>query len=140
MENAKNQYAKKNYSEAFAEIAGMEIKDEDSLLYNKYHIMAMVSAELEAYESLISQEFYDMALDCLVRTVGRAEKYREDAETYGCIQELNGLEVKAEEILKEVFGLSKEEALEIYAYRSKKEYSTAILKVIKELELEKVTE
>ena len=139
MENAKNQYAKKNYSEAFAEIAGMEIKEEDSLLYNKYHVMAMVSAELEAYESLMSQEFYDMALDCLVRTVGRAEKYREDAETYGCIQELNGLEAKAEEILKETFDLSKEDALEIYAYRSKKEYSTAILKVIKEHGLEKVT-
>lgn len=137
MENAKNQYAKKNYSEAFAEIAGMEIKEEDSLLYNKYHIMAMVSAELEAYESLMSQEFYDMALDCLVRTIGRAEKYRADAETYGCIQELNELEAKAEEILKETFDLSKEEALEIYAYRSKKEYSTAILKVIKELGLEK---
>ena len=137
IENAKNQYAKKNYSEAFAEIAGMEIKGEDFLLYNKYHVMAMVSAELEAYESLMSKELYDMALDCLVRTVGRAEKYREDAETYGCIQELDEVEAKAAELLKDIFDLSKEEALEIYAHRSKKEYSTAILKVIKELGLEK---
>lgn len=140
MENAKNQYAKKNYSAAFAEISGMEIKEEDSLLYNKYHVMAMVSAELEAYESLVSKEFYDMALDSLVRTVGRVERYRTDAETYGCIQELNELEAKAEEILKADFDLSKEEALEIYACKSKKEYSTAILKIIKELGLEKVTQ
>ena len=139
MENAKNQYAKKQYSAAFAEISGIEIKEEDSLLYNKYHIMAMVSAELEAYESLMSKEFYDMALDSLVRTVGRVEKYRADAEAYGCVQELNELEAKAEEILKTEFDLSKEEALEIYACKSKKEYSTAILNVIKELGLEKVT-
>ena len=101
--------------------------------------MAMVSAELEAYESLMSKEFYDMALDSLVRTVGRVEKYRADAEAYGCVQELNELEAKAEEILKTEFDLSKEEALEIYACKSKKEYSTAILNVIKELGLEKVT-
>lgn len=140
MSNAKNQYAKKNYSEAFAEISGMEIKDDDMVLYHKYHVMAMVSVELEAYESLMSQKFYDMALDCLVRTIGRAEKYRADAESYGCIQELNELELKAETILSETFGVSKEEALEFYSYRNKKEYSTALAKVIKGLGLEKVTE
>jgi len=140
LNNAKNQYAKKNYSEAFAEISGMEIKEDDMVLYNKYHVMAMVSVELEAYESLMSQQFYDMALDCLVRTIGRAEKYRADAESYGCIQELNELELKAETILSETFGVSKEDALEFYSYRSKREYSTALAKVIKELGLEKVTE
>ena len=140
LNNAKNQYAKKNYSEAFAEISGMEIKEDDMELYNKYHVMAMVSVELEAYESLMSQEFYDMALDCLVRTVGRAEKYRADAENYGCIQELNELELKAETILSETFDVSREEALEFYSYRNKKEYSTALAKVLKELGLEKVTE
>lgn len=138
--NAKNQYAKKNYSEAFAEISGMEIKEDDMALYNKYHVMAMVSVELEAYESLMSQEYYDMALDCLVRTVGRAEKYRADAENYGCIQELNELELKAETILSETFGVSREEALDFYSYRNKKDYSTALAKVLKELGLEKVTE
>ncbi len=140
LNNAKNQYAKKNYSEAFAEISGMEMKEEDMVLYNKYHVMAMVSAELEAYEILMSQHFYDMALDCLVRTVGRAEKYRTDAETYGCIQELNELELKAETILSETFDVSREEALEFYSYRNKKQYSIALAKVIKELDLEKVTE
>ena len=140
MTNAKNQYAKKNYSEAFAEISGMEIKEDDMALYNKYHVMAMVSAELEAYESLMSQEYYDMALDCLIRTIGRAEKYRVDAETYGCIQELNELELKAETLLSETFDVSREEAQELYMYRSKREYSTAIKIIIRDLGLEKVTE
>ena len=135
--NAKNQYAKKNYSEAFAEISGMEMKEEDQILYEKYHVMAMVSVELEAYESLASQGFYDMALDCLVRTVGRAEKYRADAESYGCVQELNELALEAEEILSQTFGVSREEALELYAYRSKKEYSKAINTIIKEHGLER---
>lgn len=138
--DAKNAYAKKNYSGAFAEISGIEIKAGDMELYNKYHVMAMVSVELEAYESLMSQEFYDMALDCLVRTIGRAEKYRTDAEAYGCIQELNELELKAETTLNEIFGVSKEDALEFYSYRSKKEYATALARVLKEIGLEKVAE
>ena len=140
MNNAKAQYAKKNYSEAFAEISGIEIKEEDVEIYNKYHVMAMVSTELEAYESLMSKGFYDMALDCLVRTIGRAEKYSVDAELYGCSNEMHELEQRAETILDETFGLSREDALEFYAYRSKKEYSIALAKVIKELDLEKVTE
>lgn len=138
--NAKNLYAKKNYSEAFAEISGMEMKEADIELYNKYHVMAIVSVELEAYESLMSQEFYDMALDCLVRTVGRAEKYKVSAEEYGCIQEMNGLEQEAETILYETFHMSKEQALELYAYKNKKEYSTALVKVLRELGLEEVTD
>jgi len=140
MANAKNQYAKKNYSEAFAEISGVTVKEEDLELYNKYHVMAKVSVELEAYESLAANGFYDMALDCLIRTIGRAEKYRADAELYGCTKELNELEQKAEEILGETFDMSREDALEFYSYRTKKEYSNAILKVIKELGLEKVSE
>lgn len=138
--NAKNEYAKKNYSEAFAEISGMEIKAEDMELYHKYHVMAMVSVELEAYESLMTQEFYDMALDCLVRTIGRADKYRADAETYGCIQELNELELEAETKLKETFDVSREEALGFYACRSKKEYATALAKVLRKIGLEKTVE
>ena len=140
MDNAKNHYAKKNYSEAFAEISGIEIKEEDMELYNKYHTMAMVSTELDAYDSLMSKGFYEMALDCLVRTIGRAEKYSVDAELYGCSKEMHELEQNAEAILNETFGLSREDALEFYAYRSKREYSVAIAKVIKELDLEKVTE
>lgn len=140
LSNAKNLYAKKNYSEAFAEISGMEMKEADMELYNKYHVMAIVSVELEAYESLMSQEFYDMALDCLVRTIGRAEKYKVSAEEYGCIQEMNGLEQEAETILYETFHMSKEQALELYAYKNKKEYSTALVKVLRELGLEEVTD
>lgn len=134
--NAQKQYNKKQYSEAFAELSGMEIKEEDLQLYYKYHVMAMVSAELEAYDNLMAVELYDMALDSLVRTIGRAGKYKEDAELYGCAFELNELELEAEARLKETFGISKETALEFYAYRNKKEYSAAIADVLKGLGLE----
>lgn len=140
MADAQSLYIKQNYTEAFTAISGMEIKEEDEALYQKYRIMALVAGELEAHESLMQAGVYDMALDSLVRAAGRAEKYRADAEMYGCIQELNELALEAEEKLSQDFGISREEALELYLSRSKKEYSVAIEKVIEELGLEKVAE
>ncbi len=140
MKNARNAYAKKNYSEAFSYISGLDVKEKDEETYHKYQVMALVSSELEAYESFMDAKFYDLALDCLVRTVGRYEKYKEDAEIYGCIDELNALELEAETILSETFGVSKEEALDFYSYKSRKEYSAALLSVIEKSGMIRVTE
>ena len=140
LKDAKNAYSKKHYSEAFSYVSGLEMKKKDEEIYHKYQVMALVSSELEAYESFMDAKFYDLALDCLVRTVGRYEKYSEDAEIYGCIDELNALELEAETILSETFGVTKQEALDFYSYKSRKEYSAALLNVIEEAGMIKVTE
>ena len=140
LKDAKNAYAKKHYSETFSYVSGLEMKKKDEEIYHKYQVMALVSSELEAYESFMDAKLYDLALDCLVRTVGRYEKYSEDAEIYGCIDELNALELEAETILSATFGVSKEEALDFYSYKSRKEYSAALLNVIEEAGMIKVTE
>ena len=140
LKDAKNAYSKKHYSEAFSYVSGLEMKKKDEEIYHKYQVMALVSSELEAYESFMDAKFYDLALDCLVRTVGRYEKYSEDAEIYGCIDELNALELEAETILSETFGVTKQEALDFYSYKSRKEYSAALLNVIEEAGMRKVTE
>ena len=140
LKDAKNAYAKKHYSEAFSYVSGLEMKKKDEEIYHKYQVMALVSSELEAYESFMDAKLYDLALDCLVRTVGRYEKYSEDAEIYGCIDELNALELEAETILGETFGVTKQEALDFYSYKSRKEYSAALLNVIEEAGMIKVTE
>ena len=140
LKDAKNAYSKKHYSEAFSYVSGLEMKKKDEEIYHKYQVMALVSSELEAYESFMDAKLYDLALDCLVRTVGRYEKYSEDAEIYGCIDELNALELEAETILGETFGVTKQEALDFYSYKSRKEYSAALLNVIEEAGMIKVTE
>ena len=140
LKDAKNAYSKKHYSETFSYVSGLEMKKKDEEIYHKYQVMALVSSELEAYESFMDAKLYDLALDCLVRTVGRYEKYSEDAEIYGCIDELNALELEAETILGETFGVTKQEALDFYSYKSRKEYSAALLNVIEEAGMIKVTE
>jgi len=53
------------------------------------------------------------ALDSLIRTVGRCERYRSDAQAYGCAGELDGVKNRAVGVLAE-FGVSEERALELY--------------------------
>ena len=73
---------------------GEKVKEKDADTYEKYRITAMVSAEYEAYESMMDAEVYDMALDSLIRTVQRYDKYLQDAETYGCGASLIRLKVQ----------------------------------------------
>lgn len=140
MTSAKNAFAKKNYTEAYSYVSAMEIKEVDIPLYEKYQTMAMISSEYDAYKNLMAGEFYDMALDSLVRMVGRCDKFREDALIYECINELNALEAEAESILNETFKMTKEEAIELYNYRDRRDYSKALNAILKELGMEKVIE
>ena len=140
MSNAKKAFDKKNYTEAYAYVAGMDVKEEDFSEYKKYETIAFISSEYDAYKTFIAEEFYDLALDSLIRMRGRCDKYRDDALMYECIKELEALAIDAENMLKETFKLSKEEALELYYYRDRREYSTALKAVLKELGMEKVRE
>lgn len=140
MTNAKNAFVKKNYTEAYSYVSGIEIKEKDMPLYEKYQTMALISSEYDAYKNLMAGEFYDMALDSLVRMVGRCDKFREDAKTYECIKELKALESEAESILNETFKMTKEEAIELYQCRDRRDYSKTINAILKELGMEKVIE
>ena len=137
---AENCYFEGDYSEAYAQVSGLEIKEDDFMDYKKYEIMAYAESEYEAYQSLYSVELYDMALDALIRTIGRCEKYAPDAEVYYCVDELANLQLQASDELQKVFGLSMENALELYACEEREEYSVRIQQILKEAGLEKVTE
>lgn len=140
LKNAENAFVRKNYTEAYSYVSGMEIKEKDISLYEKYQTMALISSEYDAYKNLMAGEFYDLAFDSLIRMVGRCEKFREDAQIYGCEMELNTLEAEAEGILNETFKMTIEEALELYHYRDRRDYSKALNAILKELGMEKVIE
>lgn len=134
-------YGQGNYTEAFRAVAGVNTREKDTDEYQKYCITAMVAGEYEAYESLMDAGVYDMALDALVRTVQRYDKYVEDANTYGCRNQLDDIESKAEEALAQSFGIGAEQAQEIYQISDKKAYTKEIQKVLKDAGLsEEVTE
>ena len=124
--DASQAFAEGRYSDAFQSVAGEKVKEKDADTYEKYRITAMVSAEYEAYESMMDAKVYDMALDSLIRTVQRYDKYLQDAETYECKGELDKIESAAETALQQDFGLTAEDARTMYALSDKETYSREI--------------
>lgn len=138
--DADQAFAEGRYSDAFQAVAGEKVKEKDTDTYEKYRITAMVYAEYEAYESMMDAKVYDMALDSLIRTVQRYDKYLQDAETYGCRGELDKIESAAETALQQDFGLTAEDARTMYALSDKETYSREIYKALEKAGLSEVTE
>lgn len=138
--DADQAFAEGRYSDAFQAVAGEKVKEKDTDTYEKYRITAMVYAEYEAYESMMNAKVYDMALDSLIRTVQRYDKYLQDAETYGCRGELDKIESAAETALQQDFGLTAEDARTMYALSDKETYSREIYKALEKAGLSEVTE
>ena len=138
--DADQAFAEGRYSDAFQAVAGEKVKEKDTDTYEKYRITAMVYAEYEAYESMMDAKVYDMALDSLIRTVQRYDRYLQDAETYGCRGEFDKIESAAETALQQDFGLTAEDARTMYAMSDKETYSREIYKALEKAGLSEVTE
>ena len=138
--DADQAFAEGRYSDAFQAVAGEKVKEKDTDTYEKYRITAMVYAEYEAYESMMNAKVYDMALDSLIRTVQRYDRYLQDAETYGCRGEFDKIASAAETALQQDFGLTAEDARTMYALSDKETYSREIYKALEKAGLSEVTE
>ena len=133
---AKEDYRNGNYVEAYTAISGRKVKNADQALYNKCAVMAMVEEQYQAYLSLMQLGQYEMALDSLVRGIGRYDKYYEKADEYGILLEYNELEAKIEQVLEEQFSVTADEARELYQLRERDDYSIGIRNILENLGLE----
>ncbi len=137
---AKQELDQGNYTQAYEDMAGLDVKEADMDMYQKTLILASVQSQYEAYESFMQDEDYDLALDALISVIGRYDLNYEDAETYGCTVELGLVEQDAENALTEHFSVTADQAREMYGMRSRKDYSLEVYKIIRSLGLEKVAE
>lgn len=129
MKNAGQQFALGNYAEAYQQVSGLDIREQDVAVYEKYRLIGNVAGEYNAYQSFMEAGIYDMALDSLVRAVGRCEKYEAGAQEYGCTGELEKLRTQTEGALSS-FGMTGERALELYAIEDRGEYSARLGEVL----------
>lgn len=133
---SKENYRNGKYVEAYEALSGRKVKEADQQFYNQCAVMAMIQEEYQAYLALMDAGEYAMALDSLVRGVGRYDKYYEKAEEYDILLEYNELELKIEQVLGEQFGLSPEQALELYGMRRREDYSIGVRQILENLGLE----
>ena len=118
----------------------MELSEADAELYQKAQILSSIQKLYQDYQVLYAMEEYDMALDSLIRSVGRCANYEEQASALQLTDAIAALRDKSAIELQNLFGVSAEQAMEIYNLRDRKEYSTRIQDIIRQLGLQKAEE
>ena len=133
---AKEKYRGGDYVAAYSAIAGLDIKEKDEELYQQCAIMAMLQEQYDAYVALMDAGQYEMALDALIRGIGRYDKFYERAEKYGILMEYGKIEEQIEQMLNAQFSVTPEEARALYGLRRREEYSIGLRQVLEKLGLE----
>lgn len=124
------------YAEAYNYLDGLKLSADDEALYNKLKVLSAVSSKYDSYEIFHDYGSEKEALDALVCAAGRCELNADAAEENDCVKELEGLRACIEQSLSSEYGMSFDEALEIYNAGSRTKYTTELYGKLRELGLE----
>lgn len=134
IKNAEIEFERDEYTLAYNEIYGLEIKDEDIMLYDRIMTVMYVQKQLNSYYNHYQMGDKPKALDSLLKGLQRYEKYIELAVKLDVDSDLDGVR---KEILKEInatFSLTEQEAMEIIQSDSQAEYSKKVYDAVEGLE------
>ncbi len=126
------------YTEAAAQLNGLEIKDKDVMFHGKVSTLAAVDSEISAYQIFMKNDRKAEALDCLISAAGRCEVNDNNTLLFDCAGEMGILKDGIKVELQEQFGLTYEEAIELYELteRNRDSYTIALHELMDELGIE----
>lgn len=120
------------YNQAYSEVYGVDIKDEDIGLYDKIQTVMFVNKQLNSYNNYYAMKKYPEALDSLLKGLSRYDKYIELATMLGIESDLDYVRSQILAELNNVFNLTETEAIQILSYDSKEDYSLAVYDAVLE--------
>jgi hypothetical protein len=126
IKNAENYFERHKYTEAFDEVYGIDLKDEDIKLYDRIMTVMFVNKQLNSYNHYYDMEKYPEAMDSLLKGLDRYDKYIRYGTFLGVESDLDYVREQIVAELYNVFNLSEEEAMAILASESRTEYSLKI--------------
>lgn len=132
IKNATDYFGRQRYTQAYNEVYGIELKDEDIELYDKIMTVMFVNKQLNSYNNYYHMRKFPEALDSLLKGLQRYDKYIELATMLGIKTDLDYVRNQIVAELYNVFSLTEEEALNIINSESQAKYSIAVYDVILE--------
>ena len=130
--NATDYFDKQRYTQAYNEVYGIELKDEDIELYDKIMTVMYVNKQLNSYNNYYHMRKFPEALDSLLKGLQRYDKYIELATMLGINTDLDYVRNQIIAELYNVFNLTEEQAIYIINSESQAKYSIAVYDVILE--------
>ncbi len=129
IQHATSYFNKQKYNEAYDQVYGMTIDDEDVEIYSKIMTVMFVNKQLNSYNNYCVLGKYPQALDSLLKGLKRYDKYIELATLFGIKPDLDYVREHILAELKNRFNLSEEDALNINRIDDSKEYSLKVYDV-----------
>lgn len=132
IENATKNFEIQRYNEAYNEVYGIDVKDEDIELYDKIMTVMFVNKQLNSYNNYSEMEKYPEALDSLLKGLERYDKYISLAAMLGIKTDLDHVRLQIISELNNVFKLTEEDALKLISIEDQEEYSIEVYDVVLE--------
>ncbi len=132
IQHAADYFSKQKYTEAYYEVYGVELKDEDLELYEKIATVMFVNKQLNSYNNYYNIKQYPQALDSLLKGLKRYDKYIELATYLGVDSDLNYVREQILAELNKKYNLTENEAVKINSIANMKDYSLAVYDVVLE--------
>ncbi len=136
VKESKEAFESGDYVTAYQKLQGMKVRKTDKSLQQAASALAGIQTEMDAYNALMEQKQYEMALDSLVRGYNRCILHSADAEEWSVSDELTEMQNQFDLLLKEQFDVSKRKAKKLYKIKKRSEYTMELQKILDGLGLE----
>lgn len=123
IENAQEDFNVKKYNEAYYEVYGLKIKDEDIELYDRIMTVMFVNHQLNSYEYYMKSNNKEKALDSLLKGLQRYEKYLQLAQMLEITEDLDYVKAEILNKLSTEFNMSESEAYDLVEIDDSVDYS-----------------
>lgn len=131
IKNAETDFGRQRYNEAYKDVYGLEIQDEDIELYDKILTVMYVNKQLNSYHNFMKNGMEAEALDSLVKGLGKYEKYKKLAAELGISRDLDYVKEEIVDELENTFHISEADAIALANIKSQPDYSTEIYEFFK---------
>lgn len=132
---SKDAFDNGDYVTAYEKLQGVKVKKADEDLYHATAALAGVQMELDAYTALMEQKQYEMALDALIRGIGRCQIHEKDAEEWNMTEQLSAMEKQLGRLLKDQFNVSRRTAKKLYKIQKRSDYTLQLHEIMSKLGL-----
>lgn len=131
VKSASNYLNQKQYTKAYQQIAGVNIKEKDEILYDKIVTIMYVNKQYNSYENYFNMEMYPESLDSLIKGLERYQKYKSQASELEIMDDMNYVKANILEALNDSFQLKENDVQYLMDMESQEKYSDEVIKLAK---------
>lgn len=133
IEKATEFFGVQQYNEAYEEVRGVKVKEDDLEIYDQIMTVMYVNKQLNSYNNYYGLKMYPEALDSLLKGLKRYDEYISYAKDLGIESDMDYVKGQILGELKEMYQISEKDAYQIIEMESQEEYSRAVIEKAGEL-------